>query len=215
MRGLLIVFEGIDGSGTTTQAGLMKEKFSQVGLPAHVTAQPSSGPVGVMIRQILSGRLVTSSKTVPGWATMSLLFAADRQDHQENEIEPNLRDGVNVVCDRYVPSSLIYQGACSDKAGAVDWVSAINSQIRKPDVIFYLKASAEVAASRRAGRGGIQEIYETDSFQQKLAKAYDDIALLVPDCLVVPIDAELSIDEIHQQAWQHIETIRSQGSLDD
>ena len=82
-RGHLIVLEGVDGAGTTTQAERLREAFVRRGLPAHVTAQPSQGPVGMLIRQVLSGRLVQNGAKPPSWATMALLFAADRQDHQE------------------------------------------------------------------------------------------------------------------------------------
>ncbi len=126
IRGNFIVLEGIDGSGTTTQAEQIKKEFTDMGLPAHVTAEPTTGPVGAMIRQVLSGRLVTrigSSASPPGWTTMALLFAADRQDHLESEIEPNLRDGVNVICDRYLYSSVIYQSVSSNKPNSIEWLA--------------------------------------------------------------------------------------------
>ena len=86
-RGNLIVFEGIDGAGTTTQAEELRRRFTQRGLPATVMAQPSGGPVGMLIRQVLKGRLVTLGNKPPGWITMSLLFAADRQGMPDYDFE--------------------------------------------------------------------------------------------------------------------------------
>ncbi len=114
IEGHFIVLEGIDGAGTTTQAEALKRRFDDLGLPAHVTAEPSAGPVGAIIRQVLSGRLVARFHQAVrplNWKIMSLLFAADRLDHVDSEILPNLSEGVNVLCDRYVYSSLVYQSA--------------------------------------------------------------------------------------------------------
>ena len=124
IRGNFIVFEGIDGSGTTTQAALLRSRFEQQGLPAHVTAEPSAGPIGTQIRQILSGRLVvprSGSQSSFDWQTMALLFAADRHDHVRAEIEPNMIDGVNVICDRYLYSSVIYQSTASGRDDGEPW----------------------------------------------------------------------------------------------
>lgn len=112
--GHFIVLEGIDGAGTSTQAAMLGTWFRDRGLPVHVTGQPTDGPIGSMIRQVLTHRLVVPGITGPralGWASMALLFAADRLDHLDACIEPNLMDGVTVVCDRYDLSSIIYQSA--------------------------------------------------------------------------------------------------------
>lgn len=101
--GLFIVLEGVDGAGTTTHTKLLAASLGARGLPVHTTREPSDGPIGVMIRQILTGRLVVpgmNGPRPPTWKTMALLFAADRADHVEAEIEPNLRDGVTVISDR-------------------------------------------------------------------------------------------------------------------
>src|SRR5512139_742195 len=112
IEGLFIAIEGIDGAGTTTQAKLLFDGLRARGLPVHLTREPSDGPIGVLIRQILTGRVVVpglQGPRAPDWATMALLFAADRLDHVEAEIAPNLADGVTVVSDRYDYSSVAYQ----------------------------------------------------------------------------------------------------------
>ena len=101
IEGLFIALEGIDGAGTTTQLERLAGRLRERGLPVHRTREPSDGPIGTMIRQVLSGRIVVNGlqgPRPPSWTTMALLFAADRTDHVESEIVPNLMDGVNLVC---------------------------------------------------------------------------------------------------------------------
>ncbi len=212
IEGHFIVIEGIDGAGTSTQAAQMKTKFAGLGLPAYVTAEPSVGPVGSIIRQILTGRLVVRrhhSVSAPNWITMSLLFAADRQDHLESLIIPNLRDGVNVICDRYVYSSVIYQSASSDDGKTAQWIREINRHTIKPDLVLNLRVNKEEAARRRQERGRDVEIFDDPAFQQKLAAAYDNIDRQFPDVNMVTIDANRSIDEVADECWSHVEQLRS------
>lgn len=211
-RGHLIVFEGVDGSGTTTQASMLRGRFAGTGLPAHVTAQPSGGPVGTLIRQVLSGRLVTIGGKAPGWATMSLLFAADRQDLQENEIEPNLREGVNVICDRYVHSSVIYQGLSSSSRNVMPWIHEINRHIREPDIVIYLQVNPEEAMRRRTARSGRMEIFDDAEFQTKLIEEYDRMEELFPESNILTIDGTLPVEEINDRVWAEIEKLRAKGA---
>jgi hypothetical protein len=109
-QGRLIVLEGVDGSGTTTHTRLLCGHLRELDVPVHQTAQPSQGPIGGLLRQALTGRVVVSNAAggarPPAWTTMALLFAADRMDHLESELEPNLSEGITVVCDRYDHSSV-------------------------------------------------------------------------------------------------------------
>ena len=91
--GRFIVLEGIDGAGTTTQTSLLAARLRRDGVHVRTTREPSDGPVGTVIRQILAGRIVGAGGRAPGWATMALLFAADRMDHVESEIEPFVSAG--------------------------------------------------------------------------------------------------------------------------
>jgi dTMP kinase len=211
-RGNLIVFEGIDGSGTTTQASALRQAFVKRGLPAHLTAQPSGGPVGSTIRQVLTGRLVIPGARPLGWKTMALLFAADRQDQQEAEIEPNLRDGITVICDRYVQSSAIYQSTNADDPDAVGWILEANRFIRKPDLVFYLEIEPALARDRRRARSGAVEIFDDFAFQQQLAEAYDGLSELFPDIRLRTIDAAQPPDAIAELVWQEVELLRSEGA---
>ncbi len=215
IQGNFIVLEGIDGSGTSTQANRIKGKFAKLNLPAHVTAEPSSGPIGSTIRQILQGRIVTRlphGVSPPNWITMSLLFAADRADHVESEIVPNLRDGVNVICDRYVYSSVIYQSASTDDKQVEEWITQINHHIKKPDLVLNLQVSPEVAIQRCQDRDKGIEIYDDSAFQQKLAKAYEKLGALFPDVNIVTIDGEQSVEEVTDACWSQVEQLRSAGA---
>src|SRR5207247_6819046 len=112
--GKLIVFEGLDGSGQTTQAQLLvKWFFEKRGQVAHYTKEPTDSPIGAIVKLALSHRLVTpadrSEQTPLDSITMSLLFAADRIDHLNNDVIPKLKDGIQVIADRYYLSSLAYQ----------------------------------------------------------------------------------------------------------
>jgi len=211
-RGHLIVFEGVDGSGTTTQVEQMRRRYLSLGLPVHTTAQPSRGPIGMLIRQVLSGRLVLRGTKPLTWATMSLLFAADRQDHQEAEIGPNLRDGVNVVCDRYIPSSVIYQSVTADWDEAADWILELNRHIRLPDLLFYLRVDPHEAARRRDKRSGAVEIYDDPQLQAKLVEQYDRIEELFPGLPVITLDGSRDVDAIAEEAWSHVEELRALGA---
>src|SRR3954464_11602121 len=109
-KGRFVVLEGIDGAGTTTQVARLAERLRKDGgQPVRVTREPSDGPIGSLVRQVLTGRIVIPGGRAPGGATMALLFAADRMDHVESDIEPFLGQGGIVVSDRYDASSLAYQ----------------------------------------------------------------------------------------------------------
>lgn len=215
IHGNFIVFEGIDGAGTTTQARELRKRFLDIGLPGHVTAEPSAGPIGSLIRQVLIGRVVVRMPhgvSSPSWKTMALLFGADRQDHVESEIVPNLMDGVNVICDRYLYSSVIYQSVSSEDDDAVRWIEEVNRYARRPDLVFYLRVDPAEAERRRRNRTRDMEIYDDAEFQSKLAGAYDRLPELFPDVNVITVDGNRAIDDVAQDCWDAVETLRSSGA---
>jgi dTMP kinase len=183
-----VVLEGLDGAGTTTQARLLGDWLAGLGCLVHATYEPSPGPIGMLIRQALRGRLVARPGPgvvrPPGNDVMALLFAADRMDHLESEIQPALAAGRWVVSDRYYHSSLLYQSLDGD----LGWVRALNSHARPPDVTYVLDVPAEVAAGRRLARGATAELYETDPIQRRLAVMYRELPRLLPGEPVVLLD---------------------------
>jgi len=159
-RGTFIVIEGLDGSGKTTQAKLLTAKLSR-SHNAVYTSEPSRGKIGTFIRNsCLYGEKRLSS------ATEALLFAADRVDHVEKEIKPALAEGKLVVCDRYVYSSLAYQGS----AGlSVEWIKEINRYALKPDLAVFIDVTPEKVLQRLKRRKSVMENLET---QRKVREIY-------------------------------------------
>src|SRR5262249_14847135 len=154
--GRFIVLEGIDGAGTTTQTTRLVERLrGEAKAHVKVTREPSDGPIGSLVRQVLTGRIVSPGGRAPGWATMALLFAADRMDHGGSEMEPFLAQGGIVVSDRYDASSLAYQSVSSGRGGekAVEWIRQLNKYALRPDLTIVLELAPELAAARREVRG--------------------------------------------------------------
>lgn len=205
-RGRFIVLEGLDGAGTTTQTARLVSTLRARGHFARGTREPSDGPIGTMIRQVLSGRFVLPGGRAPGWATMALLFAADRLDHVEAEIAPVLERGGVVVSDRYDASSLAYQSVTSAREGSVDFIRAANAQALRPDVIVVVNVPADEAARRRASRGEAAQLYEQSEVQRALAVFYTDLPAHMPSDRVVLVDGLGTEDEVHARIVAAIES---------
>ena len=197
-RGKFVVIEGIDGAGTTTQTKLLVERLKAGGAHARATHEPSDGPVGAMIRQVLTGRLVLNAGRAPGWTTMALLFAADRMDHVEAEIEPYLSTGGIIVSDRYDASSLAYQSVMSGRGGpdAVEWIRALNRHALRPDLTLVLSVTPELAAERRISRGDAAQLYDQNETQRALAGFYADLPRHLPADRIVLLDGAGSPAEV-------------------
>lgn len=213
-RGHFIVLEGIDGAGTTTQASGLKTALEKRGLPVRITAEPSQGPVGSIIRQILRGTLGIQRSggiSPPDWTTLALMFAADRREHLESVIEPSLAQGINVICDRYTYSSVVYQSVTSGENNAASWITDINRFARAPDLVLYLKIRPEVAIRRCKSRDIGVEIFDDLKLQEQFAAAYDALWKTLPDINTAVIDAEKPVDEAEKECWSNVETLLSEG----
>jgi dTMP kinase len=206
--GRFVVLEGIDGSGTTTQVARLAETLRSQRILVRTTREPSDGPVGTLVRQVLTGRMVVPGGRAPGWATMALLFAADRMDHVESEIEPFLAQGGVVVSDRYDASSLAYQSVSSgaESREAVEWIRTLNRHVRRPDLTIVLDLPPDVAADRRLLRGEAAQLYDQNEVQRALAAFYRDLARHMPDDRVVLVDAGGTVDDVHARVWAAYET---------
>lgn len=183
--GVFVVLEGIDGSGSTTHTKLLGKTLRQRGLKVVETCEPSTGPIGSMIRQVLQRRLFVADAAGPrafAWSTMALLFAADRMDHLDSTVVPALREGAIVLSDRYDLSSLAYQ-SCTAPNGdkVVPWIRELNAAALRPDLTIVLDVPVEVAEERRRARGGAEEMFEARDLQARLANVYADAERLVPD----------------------------------
>lgn len=205
-RGRFVVLEGLDGAGTTTQARLLGERLRGAGRVAHVTAEPSGGPVGALVRQVLTARVSGRPGERLDPAALALLFAADRIDHFEVEIAPKLAAGVDVVSDRFTLSSLAYQGL---DLGDMDWVEAVNGRAAAPDVVLFLRVRAEVAMRRRKAASLDRELFEVEAFQRKVARSYETAMerLRRAGQQVVELDGEAPVDAVAATIWAAVEEL--------
>ncbi len=197
-RGVFVVVEGIDGAGTTTQIDRYAAYVRGLGREVHVTREPSDGPVGTFVREILVGRVALPSSAEGD--VMALLFASDRLDHVRGEIEPALARGAVVLSDRYDLSSLAYQSvATSSRLPAhelVAWIRTLNRFARRPDVTLVVDVSPDIAAARRRKRGSAEDLYEKNELQARLAKAYAHAEALVPGDKVVHVHGDGTVEEV-------------------
>jgi dTMP kinase len=207
-RGRFLVLEGLDGAGTTTQASRLCAWISTRGRRVHLTAEPSRGPVGTWIRHVLSGRLrgAGGGEFDPG--ALALLFAADRLDHWESEIRPRLEEGIDVVSDRYVLSSLAYQAVATGDAG---WVTAINAKAPPPDLTVFLRVRPAVALRRRYSASAEREIFEVPEFQRRVHRAYGRALARLVDAggRVVVLGGEKPVDRVAAEIASAVERLLS------
>jgi dTMP kinase len=190
------VLEGLDGAGTTTQAQRLAAWMREQGRRVHVTAEPSGGPVGALVRQVLTRR-VTGGEGAGSFdaAALALLFAADRLDHGAAEVEPRLAEGWDVLSDRFTLSSLAYQ---SVTCGELGWIDEINRRALVPDLTLFLDVSPRTALRRRYAASASPELFEVPAFQARVERAYQDgIARLRSAGQVVEvIDGDRPVEEV-------------------
>jgi dTMP kinase len=190
-----VVFEGGDGSGTTTQLELLSKRFAEPGLPPfHATCEPTGGPVGVLIRTVLRGEIVLRPETI------ARLFAADRNEHLYGPggIVERCSRGELVASDRYTPSSLVYQGVtCGDELPA-----ALNSAFPAPELLVFFDLESKTALERIASRPG-RDIYEYLDFQTQVRFRYQALLSQYEEAgvRVERIDASLPPGEIAERVW--------------
>ena len=148
-KGIFICIEGLDGSGKTTQAKILAKKINN----AIYTTEPSKGLIGNYIRK---SYLYSKKRLSP--FVEALLFAADRIEHLESEIIPALNEGTTVICDRYVFSSLAYQGASGI---SLDWIETINKAIIYPDLAIFIDVEPEKSMRRLNSKKSLMENLQT------------------------------------------------------
>ena len=159
-KGIFIVIEGLDGSGKTTQANMLAKNLAK-NHTVLLTAEPSRGKIGTFIRQ----GCLYEKKRLPTEAE-ALLFAADRIEHMQNELEPALSEGKIVICDRYIFSSLAYQGS----AGlSLKWIETINARALEPDFSIFIDVPPQLVLERLQRKKSVMENLET---QAKVREVY-------------------------------------------
>lgn len=156
-KNLFIAFEGIDGSGKSTQVTLLADNLKKAGHQVYVTAEPTDNPTGLLIRNIFSHKMEADHRTLAG------LFVADRLDHllnKKNGILKKLDEGYTVITDRYYFSSYAYQGTHMP----MDWVIEANSLsagLLRPDLNVYIDLEPEISIQRLSRGRNSTELYET------------------------------------------------------
>ena len=195
-----IVFEGLDGSGTSTQIELLKNALEkEKGTDKiFVTAEPTENETGLFLRKMLSGSFKVSEKTA------SYLFAADRCEHVwgKNGIAENCEQGKITISDRYLFSSLAYQ---SQSCG-FDLPYMLNKEFPLPKLLFFFEMPPEKSLERVQNRcqktGEKTEIYEKIEVQKRTYEAYQNVMRFYEEnekeMQIIRVDASKSIEEIHQ-----------------
>ncbi len=187
---MFIAFEGLDGSGSSTQSRLLAERLEKNGKPSLLTKEPTSdSPIGKLIREVLQHKWSASPEG------LQLLFSADRAEHLKNEIEPGLQNGQVVITDRYLFSTLAYGGMNVD----MEWLKVLNKNFQLPDITFLFKLAPEECIKRIAGRGSDFELFEKTDKLAKIWENYEKIAEETPSIQV--IDATKTIEEISEEIW--------------
>jgi dTMP kinase len=160
-KGFFMCIEGLDGCGKTTQTKILVNRLKKKGYDAVYTAEPSHGKIGSFIRRycLHGGKRVSS-------VVEALLFAADRFEHVEKEVIPALQEGKIVVSDRYVYSSLAYQGATGLN---LDWIKKVNEHALTPDLAIFIDVKPEIVVQRLKPKKSVMENLET---QRRVREVY-------------------------------------------
>jgi dTMP kinase len=205
-KNLFIAFEGIDGSGKSTQLKLLAERLKAEGHKVYTTFEPTDSPIGKMIRDIFSHKMEADHRVIAG------LFVADRLHHLLNKTDgilKKLEEGYTVITDRYYFSSYAYHGTHMD----MDWVIDANSQsanLLRPDLNIYIDISPEISMSRiTKGRSSI-ELYETIENQKNVRDRYLEAFDKLKEVEKIKfIDGNRAENEISEDIWLAISSLFS------
>lgn len=197
-----MVFEGLDGSGKTTQMTRIQKRFTSTGTKAVTTCEPTDGPVGILIRQMLEGRISSDPRTI------AALFAADRTDHlvkPDTGVQALVEKGRVVLCDRYYFSSYAYHARDMD----MEWIitlNSVNARILRPDLTIFIDVAPETCLERiRAGRHRLDMYEKIDILQQVRHNYFTAFDRLRGTEKVVTVDGNASEDAVEQNIWRHLQ----------
>ena len=207
---MFIVFDGPDGTGKSTQIALLKEKLESAGARVTVTREPGGCPLSEKIRLLL---LDPQNRGMDPMAE-ALLYAAARAQHLEDTVLPALARGETVLCDRYLLSSLAYQGYGRELG--TDWILSINrAALEKamPDATFLFEMDAKTAMDRKRVQSGheLDRIeLEKAAFHRRVAEGFDLCRSAYPD--IYALDAAQTVEEIRDRIWRVIAQLQKRGS---
>jgi dTMP kinase len=223
-KGKFIVFEGLDGSGKSTQIQMLSKRLQDlgVGLKVYTTAEPTEGPIGTLIRQMLSGKMQTDQRA------LACLFAADRTDHLVNKsygIKNKVDSGELVLCDRYYFSSYAYHAGAyhagtyhadahhtaTYHAGDMDmeWLITLNlpnAEIMRPDLTIFIDVSPEKCFDRiKAGRWNVEIFEHLDILKQVRENYFKAFDILKNKEKVIIIDGNDDVNTLGDKILQVIQ----------
>lgn len=204
MKPLFIVFEGIDGSGTSTQANLLKEYFITQNHQAILSPEPTKGVIGKLIREAMQKPIISIQDKEKFDEQMAYLFAADRHYHLYNDVDGILKltqqDNYHVITTRYYFSSLAYNCNTPEE---FQFVSQLNARFPQPNLVIYLDIPVKVSLNRLAERHQ-REVYENE---EKLNHVQDNFIKIFSEYQgnKLIIDGQDTIDSIHHQIIQYLE----------
>jgi dTMP kinase len=200
-RGCLIAFEGIDGSGKSTQIRRLMERLSSLGIRCYETREPTDSPIGSLIHQMMTGRVRGDDKVIAS------LFIADRLDHLLNETDGIFRmvdSGISVITDRYYFSSYAYNGINLD----MDWVihgNALSADILRPALTVFLDVPVKSAVERIRRERFRAELYETEERLNAVrAKYFEAFEKLKDVENTAVIDADADIHTVETRIWETV-----------
>lgn len=203
-KNLFIAFEGIDGSGKSTQVKLLADQLSKAGHKVYSTFEPTDGPIGRMIRDIFNHRMEADHTVIAG------LFVADRLDHllnKKNGILQKMEEGYTVITDRYYFSSYAYHGAHM----SLDWVIEANSQsadLLRPDLNIFIDIDPETSMKRLKHTRDSMELFETLENQKKVKDKYlESFKKLEDEERIVIIDGNRPEDLVAADVWKEVSSL--------
>jgi dTMP kinase len=198
-RGLFIVLEGLDGAGTTTQAAELSKHLTLNGSRVWMTNEPTDEPVGKLIRDSLSGKVIsarTNERIGFSERALCLLFAADRLEHSVR-IQDARRRGIHVICDRYILSSIAYQTL--DRSITARRVVDVNRGCAIPDVTLLLSVPVQECLERLRKRRGEPTVYEKKRTLERIDRNYRSARALYVKTFgpMISIDGSGAPGEVH------------------
>ncbi len=197
---MFITFEGVEACGKSTQASLLHKYFQEKQIKSFLTREPGGFAFGEKIREILlhDRNIELSHKSA------LLLFSAVRSEHCAKYILPKLQDDYQVICDRFIDSSMVYQSFAGDLSReSVIWLNTFSTGSLMPDVTFYLRIDFEESQKRLQGQEKDKIELASSEYHRKLIAGFDDLAAREPNRVVV-LDGHLPVVEIHQRVLRFL-----------
>lgn len=209
MSGRFFALEGIDGSGKSTQLKLLARRLEEAGFPCLTTCEPTSGPIGTLLRQVLTGQVKCDSRVV------APLFAADRLDHllgEETGLCKAVERGLTVLTDRYYFSSYAYQSVDLP----LEWVIQTNrpcADLLRPTATLFLDVSPQLALERIAQNRESTELFETrDRLTRTRAQYFKAFELERDREKVIVIPGDREVDAVAGEIWAAVSTLLPSGA---